>query len=78
MARTEQALNKGRQYSHQDGQGQWSQGDNDNENPNDKPFQQRRIMMLLILLLEPSQCSIKALMWKCLKKHDKFKKNIIL
>ena len=32
LARTQQAFNKGRQYYHQDGQGQWSQGDNDNEN----------------------------------------------
>ena len=38
IARTLQAFNKGRQYYHQDGQGQWSQGDNDNKNSNDQPF----------------------------------------
>ena len=39
LARTQQAFNRGRQCYHQDGQGQWSQGDNDNENPNDQLFQ---------------------------------------
>ena len=39
MARAQQAFNKGRQYYHQDDQGQWSEGNNDNENPHDQPFQ---------------------------------------
>ena len=40
MARTQKAFNQGHSYNHQDqGQGEWSNGDNDNNDPNGQPFQ---------------------------------------
>ena len=40
MARTQEAFNQGRSYSHQDpNHGDWSHGNNDNSDPNGQPFQ---------------------------------------